>query len=224
MSFRTMKSRSLISAACLCAALFAGSAFASEPPPSLSSPDLGQGPYSAMHMLLEKTFLKVDVLTVDVKFGKDTQARLAELARGKQYSDGLAKQVADVAIRSEDAVVQLKFLRNVSLDQWMDAVRDNLKQARAAGLITAKVEERVNQALPNAFAAVRERGYKKGDRVLYRLRPDSLRTVVVTADGKVLLDQTERDKEARHVVLASYFAPESDFRELLLKSLFKPAS
>jgi hypothetical protein len=197
-------------------------AAAGAPLPSLTSEELAQGPYSSMHMLLEKTIFKVDVLTVDVRFSKPIQSRLTELVKGKSYSDALGNQVANVAIGADDALVQLKFLRDVSLDQWMDGVRENLQQARDAGLITPKVQQRVSQGLPNWFAALRERGYKKGDRLLYRVRPDSLRTVVVATDGKVFVDQMDHDQTATRVVMASYFAPKSDFRELLLKSLFKP--
>ena len=157
-----------------------------EPLPSLKSKDLAQGPYSLMHMLLEKTFLKIDVLTVDVRFGKSAHARLAELARGKPYSEALGRQAAKIAISADDALVQLRFVRDVALDQWMDAVRENLEQARVAGLISAKTEKRVGQGLPSWFAPLAERGYQKGDRLLYRVRPGLLRTVVVTAQGKVL--------------------------------------
>ena len=216
-----MKARPFFALAALALSMAAGPASAGDPLPSLSSPELAQGQYSAMHMLLEKTVLNVDVLTVDVKFGKAAREKLKALAAGKQYSEGLGKQVADVAIKTDDALVQLKFARDVSLDMWMDAVFENLEQARDAGLITPKIQERVKNALPTWFAALKERGYEKGDRVLYRVRPDSLRTVVVSANGKVLMDRLEKDKDVSRVVMSSYFAPKSDFRELLLKSLFK---
>jgi hypothetical protein len=216
-----MKARSIAAVAWLVASLSASTLSAGAPVPSLNSPELGQGEYSSMHMLLEKTLLNVDVLTVDVRFGKAAHAKLTELARGKQYSEALGKQVADVAIRTDDALVQLKFARDVSLDMWMDAVFDNLEQAKDAGLISAKLQQRVKEGLPTWFGALKERGYLKGDRVLYRVRPDSLRTVVVSAEGKVLMDKTDKDKDAPRVVMSSYFAPKSDFRELLLKSLFK---
>jgi hypothetical protein len=40
-----------------------------DPPPSPTSQEWAQGPYSAMHMLLEKTIFDFDVLTVDVRVG-----------------------------------------------------------------------------------------------------------------------------------------------------------
>src|SRR3954471_6154666 len=111
-------------------ALIAGGAL-----PSLESPELAQGPYSSMHMLLQKTVLKVNVATVDVRFDKATQARFAELARGQQYSYPLDAQLAAAAIAAPHAVVQMQFVRDVPLNRWIGVVRDNLELAREAGLI-----------------------------------------------------------------------------------------
>jgi hypothetical protein len=172
-------------------------------------------------MLLEKTILAVDVLTVDVRFGTDTGKRLSELASGKSYSEDLGRQAASIALAADDALVQLKFVREVSLDQWMDGVFENLQQAKDAGLITAQVQSKVKTGLPSWFSPLKDRGYKVGDRVLYRVRPDSLRTVVVAANGDVLLDLTDKAKDSGDVVMANYFAPKSEFRKPLLESLFK---
>jgi hypothetical protein len=174
-----------------------------------------------MHMLLEKTVLAVDVLTVDVRFGADIGKRLSDLATGKEYSKELGKQAADIAIKADDALVQLKFVRDVSLEQWMDGVFENLQQARDAGLITSDAQKKVKNGLAGWFSALKDRGYKTGDRVLYRVRADSLRTLVVAANGDVLVDFTDADKDAGDVVMANYFAPKSDFRDLLLESLFR---
>jgi hypothetical protein len=176
-----------------------------------------------MRMTLQKTILKINVATLDVRFDKTAQGRFAQLARGKPYSGALAQQLAEVAIGAGHAVVQMRFMRDVSLDRWMGVVRENLDQARAAGLITAEIVQKVSQGLPQWFGALRERGYKKGDRLLYAVAPDSLRTVVVAADGPVLVDRMDRELGTRKVVLASYFAPGSDFRELLLRSLVESA-
>jgi len=217
-----MKSSKFAVRICLLLSLFAGSLIAAGPLPSLNSKELGEGPYSLAHMLLEKTILKVDVLTLDVRFSKPTQSKITELANGKPYSAELAKQVAPVAINAERAVVQMKFVRDVGLDKWMDVLRENIEQARKANLITAALEKKVNANLPTTFAALKERGYEKGDRLLYEVRPDSLRSVVVAANGKVLVDQTTREGDVARVVMAAFFAPESEFRTPLLRSLLKP--
>lgn len=205
----------------LAAALIAGSVAAASSVPSLNDSRLAKGRFSSAHMLLEKTILKVDVLTVDVRFGASTQSELAKLAEGKSYSNDLGGKMAKVAIAAPEAVVQLKFVRDVSLDQWMDGVRENLDQALAAGLITAELKNKVANALPGTFQAIKERGYEEGDRLLYGVRNGVVDTAVVAGNGTVLVQKSQNDSQIAGVVLASYFAPGSDFREPLLKSLFK---
>lgn len=191
--------------------------------PSLDSAELAQGPYSYMHMTLQKTILRINVASIEVRFDKPAQSRFTELARGKAYADALAQPLAQVAMGAGRAVVLMRFMRDVSLDRWVGVVRDNIKQARAAGLIDAALEQRVSQGLPQWFAALRERGYEKGDRLFYVVGPDSLRTVVASAGGQVLVDRLDNEPGGRRVVLASYFAPGSDYREPLLRSLFEAA-
>jgi hypothetical protein len=55
----------------------------------------------------------------------------------------------------------------------------------------------------------------------YRIRGDSLHTVVRTAEGRVLVDHRDADPQAPLSVLGGYFSPGSDFREGLLNSLFR---
>jgi hypothetical protein len=174
-----------------------------------------------MHMMLKKTILRINVATIDVQVDKQVQARLAAQARDKAYSDALAPQLARTIMDAERAVVQMQFARNVSLKRWMGVVQESLEQARHAGLIDADLERRVEQGLPQWFAALKERGYEKGDRLIYSVVPDATRTRVISASGQVLVDRIDRDPGARRVVLTSYFAPESDFLEPLLRSLLE---
>jgi len=214
-----MKHHRSFLAVALVSCLAASVARADGPPPSLNAPDLGQGPYSLMHMRLQKTLLKINVADIDVRVDKPTQAKLAQTAGGQAYSEALDYQLAPIAIAAPHAVVQMQFVRDVPLNRWMGVVRDNMEQARDAGLITRDIERRVSDALPNWFAPLKDRGYLKGDRVIYHVTPQALRTVVVSEGGQVLLDMTEHEEGARRVVLASYFAPKSDTREPLLRSL-----
>jgi hypothetical protein len=200
-------------------ALLAGAAVAAVP--ALDAPDLAQGPFSSMKMTLKKTILRINVANIDVRFDKATQAHFAALASGKSYSKDLAAELAKAAIDAGHAVVQMQFNHDVSLDRWMGVVKDNLEQARSAGLISKDLEQQVGQGLPQWFSPLKERGYEKGDRLLYEVRPDALHTAVVSKDGKVLLDRVDHEAGVRRVVLPSYFAPDSDFREPLLKSLFQ---
>jgi len=221
---RHMRDRSSAAAgAWLLIAALASASVAAEPLPSLESNGLAQGPCSLMHMMLQKTILRINVATIDVRVDQQTQSRLANLLRGQVYSDNLAQQLASVAIAAGRAVVQMQFKRDVSLDRWIGVVHENLEQARVAGLIDAGLERQVDQGLPQWFASLRQRGYQKGDRLIYAVERDSLRTVVVSAAGQVMVDRFEREQGTRRVVLASYFAPGSDFREPLLRSLWGAA-
>jgi hypothetical protein len=187
----------------------------------MSAPELAQGPYAAMHMLLQKTFLKINVLDLDVRLDKAAQSKLSSLAQGKAYSDGLAPQLGQAVMGAGHALIQMEFKRDIPLKRWIAVVRDNLEEARKANLIAAPVEKRIADGLPDWFAALKDRGYQKGDRLFYQVSPDALRTVVASAGGQILLERLDRDKDARNVVLATYFAPGSEFREPLLRSLFQ---
>ena len=200
-------------------AIGAGAAVADGPLPSLDGPELGQGPYSAMHMRLQKTILNVNVADIDVKFDKATQAKLAELARGKPYSEGLAHQLSLLTLDAKSAVFQMKFLRDIPLNRWIGVVKDSLDQAKAAGLITASMEDTVMKGLPEWFGALKDRGYEKGDKLMYAITPDGVRSVVASAGGKVFVDRFDKGHDGRRVVISSYFAPKSEFREPLLRSL-----
>lgn len=216
-----MRSRHLaVAGLAACASLAAGAVRAGGPVPSVATADLAQGPYARMHMLFKKA-LFVKVATIDVRIDKPVQAKLASLAKGQKYSEALGAQLAGAIIPAERAIVEMTFKRDVGLDRWIGIVRENLEQAREAGLIGADLERRVGQGLPQAFAALKQRGYLEGDRLVYVVEPDSLRTAVVAAGGQVFVDRLEKDPGTRKVVLASYFAPGSEFREPLLKSLFQ---
>jgi hypothetical protein len=187
--------------------------------PSLSGPGLAQGPFSSMHMLLEKTILKVDVVNIDVRVSPATQEKLQKAAQGKAKSAALDGELAKILMDSERATIQLTFVRDVPLGMWIDAVRESLAAAEKSGLMSGSVRKQVSDGLPVWFKPVEARGYKDKDRVVYHLEADKIRTVVVTAGGQVLVDRTDHGADKKRIVLTSYFAPGTDYRDLLLKSL-----
>jgi hypothetical protein len=205
----------------LVAVATAGAALAGGTLPALEGGDLGQGPYATMHMLLQKTVLNVNVATIDVRFDKGTQGRFAQLAGGKAYAPDLGHQLALTAIEAKHAIVVMQFKRDIPLNRWIGVVKDNLEQARKAGLITREVEQRVGGSLADWFGALKDRGYEKDDKLIYAVMPDSVRSVVVSKGGQVFVDRVDPGHEGRRVVLGSYFATGSEFREPLLKSLFE---
>lgn len=214
----TSRFRVRLGASIMALTLCAGVALAAGLP---SLDELAQGKYSRMHMLLEKTILAVDVALIDVAVDAKTQSALQAAAAGKSHSAAVEGELAKIALGADDAVIQLKFVRDVSLDQWIDGVRESLEKAQKSGLLSAALRQEVSRGLPEWFAAVKPTGFKSGDRILYRVKQDTLRSVVVTKAGKVTVDRTDKGKDKSDMVLASYFAPGTDYRELLIKSLFK---
>jgi hypothetical protein len=175
--------------------------------------------YAHMQMKLEKTFLGIDAARVDVWFDQATGDRFRALAAGQRYSEQLAERIARTALEAEDVHVQVELLRSVSLGEFLDAVRDNLGHARDAGYISNVTFATAWRGTQTDFARIAKRGFKRGDRLIYRTHADSLQTTVMSGD-RVLLDVTTRDVGARRSMIASYFAPRSDFRKGLIKSLF----
>jgi hypothetical protein len=181
--------------------------------------ELANGPFSHMHMLLEKTVLNVDVAKIEVAVDKPTQGKLAAARSGKAYSPAVESELAKIVLSADEAIIQMKFVRDVSLGQWIDGVRESLEKAVAAGLLAPALKKQVSDGLPNWFKAAEARGLKNGDRIIYRIKPSSLRSMIVQNDGKVVVDRTDEGADKADMALASYFAPGTDYRSLLLQSL-----
>ena len=176
--------------------------------------------YGHMHMKYERTWFGIDVANVDVWFGEPTGGRLAQLAVGQRYSGALAEQVARTALGASDVTVQVEFLRHVGIREFLDAARKNLERARNAGYISPGTFASAWAGVQRDFAPLARRGFYKGDRLVYRARPGSLQTTVLSGN-RVLLDVTSPDQGSRQAMIASYFAPGSDFRKGLITDLFR---
>lgn len=182
---------------------------------------LAQGEYARMGMLFEVTIFQIDVFRLSMQFDEPTREKLAALARGHRYSDSRAARIAEVAWRAENALVVTRFERDVDFDRFVNEARKNVRRAREAGMISAAAYRTVHEGLPAWFSAFRKRGFEEGDRLYYRLRPEGLRMVLLDERGRKLLDLQAEGAGARRTLLASYFAPGSDFRKPLIRSLFR---
>ncbi|MGH7541365.1 MAG: hypothetical protein ACRELC_10235 [Gemmatimonadota bacterium] len=186
--------------------------------PSLSL--LPEGPFATMHMLLEKTIFSVDVLTLDVRVDPATADEIeAALAGAERFDEELAVPVAEAAIRAEEIVGRIVFQRGVSLGQFLDAIDEDMQKAVEVGWLEPAVYREVRDGLPVWFAFLEERGIHDGDRLSYHVRGDTLRTVFAAPDGRILLDQTDVGRGNVMALVGSWFAPDSSFREKLVRSL-----
>lgn len=215
-----MRWKALLAGPALLLAAHAARAQPGGAPLPLDTASLAAGPYARMWMLWEKTIFKVDVLTAEVRVGPETAGRLEALAAGQAYSGRLADSLAAAVLDARDAFVRVEFQRNVSLGKFVDGVRANVRRVRDAGLITGEDYETISRGLPRWFGFLAEREIRDGDRILYRIRGDTLRTLFWSAAGEIALDQTDVGPERRIAVLGSYFVRGSDFRDGLLRSLW----
>lgn len=184
---------------------------------------LGASPFGHMHMLLERTIFDVDVLTLDVCVDETTAGTIATRARDGR-TDADDDSIAAAAIHAQTALGRIRFLRGVSKRQFLDGIRDEQEKAVAAGLLADSTFRLIGDSLPVWFDFLDRRGIHEDDRMVYLFRNDSLRTVFHGEDGRVLLDRTDVGEQRRTSVLATWFAPESDFREPLLDSLDEDAA
>jgi hypothetical protein len=179
---------------------------------------VGASPFGHMHMLFERTIFNVDVLTLDVCLDSATAETVAVHARGGRTDDG-DDAIAAAAIDAPAALGRIRFLRGVSKGQFLGGIRDEQEKAVRAGLLADSTFRMISDSLPVWFDFLDDRGIRDGDRIFYVFRDDSLRTVYHGEDGTVLLDRTDVGTQRRTSVLATWFAPRSDFRRPLLDSL-----
>jgi hypothetical protein len=172
-------------------------------------------PHLQLHALLERTIFQVDVLTLELWLGPAT-ARAIEpwrhAAGGRAAADSLARAIAD----SRDAWAQISFARGVGLDRFLDGILADMRRAQESGLLSADGFQHVADGLPVWLEPLRQQGLEKGDRFLYRVRGDTLRTVVQRRDGAVVIDQTDVGPDHRRALLGSFVAPGASLREGLL--------
>jgi hypothetical protein len=194
-----------------------------QPPPEieegLAGPDA-----PAMSTKLERTILGIDVLRVSARFGPSTSRSLEQLiAAGAEEdvsSEQLVDSIAAVALGSTNAMIQVELLRDVELSRFLEATRESLLIASDGNALPAAQREKVSSRLDAWFSFLEERGLVEGDRLIYRIRGDTVRTLYDGAGGYRLLDQTDPNApEVRAAVLAGYLAEGVELQEGLAGSI-----
>jgi hypothetical protein len=127
----------------------------------------------------------------------------------------------EIIRRAKEAHISTRFHWGLSYDRFMGEIRNSMTCALKSGIITAAEAQRVNENAPQWFSPLKDRGFKDGDRLTYDIGVDKTRTVYMDSDGKILVDLLEQGEVPHRSVLGNYFAPCSDFREDLLRSLFE---
>lgn len=183
---------------------------------------LAQGLYSSMQLLYRRNFFffSFAVFEVEMRFGQDMAGDLEALVEGRGLSKSLENQIANLALDSEDAFIQIEFKIAFGFNLFIREIRRSTREVYEFGAIDRDLCERIWNSLPVWYDFLRRRGVRRGDRMFYRIQGDVLRVVYEEADGNVLLDESYEEPYARRAVLGGYFAPTSDLRQGLVRSLF----
>ena len=176
---------------------------------------LGQGAYARACMLMERTIFRVDVLTLELRLDPATAERIRRLVTAGAGRDS----IASVALRSQDAFVRVRFVRDVGLDRFIASVRGDLQKVHEAGHVDRRTGRAVSDSLPLWYGFLEARGVKEGDQLLYRIRGDTLVSAYRATDGHRLLQQTDIGPQRRLAVLGSYLVRGSSFRPEILDAL-----
>lgn len=190
--------------------------------PAADTSALAHGPGSRMTTLFEKTIFKVDVLTLEVRFDRTVAEQLGRLVATGERDRSVEDSIAATAIAARDVWAQMVFHRNVKLNQFLDGLVHNARRARDAGILDGGTYATIEREAPVWYAALADRNIREGDVMTYRIRGDTLRTIVRGVEGRVYVDQTDIGPGRVLSVLGGYFAPGSDFRKGLIRSIFPP--
>lgn len=174
-----------------------------------------------MRTILEKTFLKVDVLSLDLCLDSAAATRIAALL-GQDNGHEVDDSIAQVAIDAHEALGRIRFLRDVGFGQFLDGIIEEQRNAVKSGFLDDSTHVAVRAGLPQWFSFLENRDIKKGDEVVYHIRGDTIRTTFTDAQGIVLMDRTDTGASRRRSVLVTWLAPRSGFRNGLLESLHRP--
>jgi hypothetical protein len=178
---------------------------------------------SHMHALLQKTLLKVDVLTVDICFDEPTARRLAAIANRGRLRGAAADSMMRAVLAGRLALARVGFLRDIPVRDFLQGVDEDLRNAVAAGVLADSVYRAVSAGLPAWYAPLQRRGIRTGDVLVYEMQPNAVRTVYRNREGRVLLERTDSGRAKRNSPLAAWLAKGAPVRDELLQSL-QPAA
>jgi hypothetical protein len=198
----------------LLAILVAG-ASAQEAPPWLA--------HAHMHSILEKTFLRIDVLALDLCVDSATAVTISTLTAAPR-TRALEDSVARVVLDAPRVVGQLRFLRNVSYSEFLGGIMDEQKHAVDAGLLADSTRRNVSASLPDWFSFLENRNIRENEQLVYGIHGDSVRMTYVDLAGQRLLDRVDTGPWRRASVLATWVAPGSGFRKGLMQSAWNPVT
>lgn len=191
--------------------------------------NLGTVPYSHLSMLFEATMFRLDVAVVEAFLPAETADRLggivtSESVDGSSVPEGPASRIASVVMEADPVVFRLTFLRDLGWGRFLDRTRGNLHAAVESGEWTEEQFERIWPTVEEAFSPLEKRGVLEGDALYYVVSEERVHSLYYSPESELLVEFEQSGEDRAGGTRAAFFAPGSEFREKLFRSLWDPAA
>jgi hypothetical protein len=200
--------------------VLAAGAACSGAPGTSSSPDPNPGCCQELVTLYEASIFKVNVMRVGVRVDAETAAAVRGMVSTSPRSAPLEDEVARRYQAAPAATVGVEFLITMSGETFITNSIKSLRGLVGDGQLPAEAAERLSGEARARFGFLTAAGIRPADRIRYDVVADTVTTNYLRAE-QVLMHDRQVGSLHRNALLASYFAPSSDFRRGLLDQVFR---
>ena len=184
------------------------------------APDPHAGCCQELVTLYEASIFKVNVMRVGVRVDAETAAAVQGMISTAPRSAPLEDEVARRYQAAQAATVEVEFLMAMSGETFITNTVKSLRGLVGDGQLTAEAAERLSGEARARFSFLAAAGVRSTDRIRYDVVADTVTTDYLRAE-QVLMHDRQVGPPHRNALLASYFAPSSDFRRGLLDQVFR---
>jgi hypothetical protein len=181
------------------------------------SAGLGESPESVLSYLFEVSFMKIDIAVVEAMLSQDAANEMNALADQKERVD----QAAQLLFDTETIAFGMTFQRDGGIGKFIKGIQVNLERAMKVGLITAEQHALVRDEFNALMEPHDERGAHKGDRLLFRIDPQSVRTIFLGVDDDLLVDSTSENEAWVRGIKGVFLGKDSKLRKKLIEQAWK---
>jgi hypothetical protein len=171
--------------------------------------------------LYEASIFKVNAMRLQVRVDQPTASAVETLVRGTKRSSRLEQDVARLYQAAGDATFDMKFLVGVSGATFVSNTVKAIQELGRDGTLSEAEADRFSQEARDRFDFLHLARVRTGDRLQYQVVADTVTTTYQRGETVLKVDR-QVDVRARDVILATYFAPSSNFRRGLLDQVFRP--
>jgi hypothetical protein len=169
--------------------------------------------------LYEASIFKIDVMRIRLRVDDATASAVRSLVGSAPRSTELDRKVATRYIGAAQATVETEFKMSMSGGTFISNTTKAIQGLARDGLLEPGPAEALGRDAQTRFAFLHEAGVREGDRIRYELVADTVTTQYLRGET-VLMRDRQVGTTHRVALLASYFAPSSDFRRGLLDRAF----